>query len=267
MGKALRDYKAIAKHMVKLAYPFKDVVKFSLSFNVYIGDYYTLSVTMFMEIRVNSNAFTWYEDTKGNLFYCLDTKTAFDTSNIVSYKYGSGSKYTSFDDFITKVCNEYMKYMSTNYRAEEALQWLHTLLDRYGIPHTQYAHVKDLMAYTNTYNSFMESLHRDIKLKVYDYIRCSLQKPLFYTGMKGLLKGDGLLTCMRFDTNKQLAYTPYIGSLMGVNLMSKSMDGKDGRRVTSFDIILDKKSVVNGDNRSITMELHTADIKTIQLGE
>lgn len=80
MGKALRDYKAIAKHMVKIAYPFRDIVKFSLSFNVYIGDYYTLSVTMFMEIRVNSNAFTWYEDTKGNLFYCLDTKTAFDTS-------------------------------------------------------------------------------------------------------------------------------------------------------------------------------------------
>jgi len=184
MGKALRDYKAIAKHMVKLAYPFRDIVKFSLSFNVYIGDYYTLSVTMFMEIRVNSNAFTWYEDTKGNLFYCLDTKTAFDTSNIVSYKYGSGSKYTSFDDFITKVCNEYMKYMSTNYRAEEALQWLHTLLDMYGIPHTQYAHVKDLMAYTNTYNAFMDELHRDIKMKVYDYIRCSLQKPLFYTGMR-----------------------------------------------------------------------------------
>ena len=267
MGKALRDYKAIAKHMVKLAYPFKDVVKFSLSFNVYMGDYYTLSVTMFMEIRVNSNAFTWYEDTKGNLFYCLDTKTAFDTSNIVSYKYGSGSKYTSFDDFITKVCNDYMKYMSTNYRAEEALQWLHTLLDMYGISHTQYAHVKDLMAYTDTYNAFMDELHRDIKMKVYDYIRCSLQKPLFYTGMRGLLKGAGLLTCMRFDTNKQLAYTPCSGSLMNVNLMSKSMDGKDGRRVTSFDIILDKKSVVNGDNRFITMELYTADIKTIQLGE
>ena len=50
MGKALRDYKAIAKHMVKLAYPFKDVVKFSLSFNVYMGDYYTLSATMFVEI-------------------------------------------------------------------------------------------------------------------------------------------------------------------------------------------------------------------------
>nr|DAX80965.1 MAG TPA: hypothetical protein [Bacteriophage sp.] len=85
MGKALRDYKAIAKHMVKLAYPFRDIVKFSLSFNLYMGDYYTLSATMFMEIRVNSNAFTWYEDTKGNLFYCLDTHTAFDTSNIVSY--------------------------------------------------------------------------------------------------------------------------------------------------------------------------------------
>ena len=47
---------------------------------------------------------------RGNIFYCLDTKTAFDTSNIVSYKYNSmyngGSKYTGFDDFITKVCNE-----------------------------------------------------------------------------------------------------------------------------------------------------------------
>jgi len=72
---------------------------------------------------------------------------------------------------------------------------------------------------------------------------------------------------MRFDTNKQLAYTPCSGSLMNVNLMSKSMDGRDGRMVTAFDIILDKKSVVNGDNRSMTMELLTADIKSINLGE
>ena len=65
MGKALRDYKAIVKHMVKLAYPFRDIVKFSLSFNVYLGDYYTLTVTLFMEIRVIPSAFTWYEDNKG----------------------------------------------------------------------------------------------------------------------------------------------------------------------------------------------------------
>lgn len=45
------------------------------------------------------------------------------------------------------------------------------------------------------------------------------------------------------------------------------MDGRDGRMVTSFDYLLSGNSSATKDTHSITMELLTADIKSINLGE